>query len=145
MSPGEPASSDANRFYVQKDKHHLFQQWGKEGEESTPFATLKDAFVFAASVGWAYGAKVPLRGTRQQVGFWDSFNAQLDVPVLESIAIAESGEPAIVADRGRLIHIAQEYANAGIDLVNACRRGEVEATVVALVGLIAGADRSGSA
>ena len=136
----EPArsESDRDRFYVQLDKHPMFQAWGKD-DETSPLPTLKDAFVFAACVGWARERRVPL-AKRQHVGFWRTFDSR-DSTLLYAIAIAETGNPGVVADQGQVIQIAEEYANGGIDLLLAYDRADRDRTLVALAGLISGTER----
>jgi dnd system-associated protein 4 len=134
------APADTDRFYVQLDKHPLFQAWGKDDAESpSPLPTLKDAFVFAASLGWANERRVQLV-KRQHVGFWRSFDSR-DAAILQGIAIAETGDPAVVANQGEVIRIAEEYANGGIDLLQAYDRSDTERTLVALAGLVFGTER----
>jgi dnd system-associated protein 4 len=128
---------EGDRFYVQLDKHHLFQAWGKDDERSA-FPTLKDVFVFAAAVGWAQRRRIPLKG-RQHVGFWRAFTPQEDVPLLQAIAIAETGDPAGAADHAMVLEIAEQYANGGIDVINDYERSDLSATVVALASLVSDA------
>lgn len=131
--PPMRATSDTDRFYVQLDKHGLFQAWGKD-DATAPLPTLKDAFVFAASVGWSQQRRQPLI-KRQHVGFWRSFDSR-DVALLQAIAIAEVGDPSIVARQGEVIAIAEEYANGGIDLLLGYDRSDRERTLVALAALV---------
>ena len=133
------SDSDRDRFYVQLDKHPLFQAWGKD-DETSPLPTLKDAFVFAACVGWARERRVPLL-KRQHVGFWRSFDSR-DATLLHAIAIAETGNPGVLGDQGDVIQIAEEYANGGIDLLLAYDRADKDRTLVALAGLISAMERS---
>ena len=70
--PAVRSAADQDRFYVQLDKHPIFQAWGKD-DETSALPTLKDAFIFAACVGWARERRVPL-AKRQHVGFWRSFD-----------------------------------------------------------------------
>lgn len=134
-SPRERSRADRDRYYVQGDKHRLFQAWGKD-DETSAFPTLKDAFVFAAAVGWAHRRRIPLHGHRQHVGFWRAFSPQEDVPLFQAIAIAETADPASAADTGTILAIVEEYANGGIDLVNDYERGDPAATVLALASLV---------
>jgi dnd system-associated protein 4 len=133
-----PANDD--RFYVAAAKHGLFQEWGKD-DVSSPLMSLKDAFVFSASVGWSIGRRVPL-GKRQHVGFWRSFDQRFDVPILQAIAIAETSDPGCVANQGLVLTIAEEYANGGIDEVISHGRGDRERTLAALASFILGEERS---
>jgi len=123
------------RIYVQRDKHHLFQALGKD-DETSPFPTLKDAFLFAAAVGWANKRRVPAKSAKQHVGFWHSFSAQEDVPLIQAICIAETGDPSIVANHGEMLRIIEDYANGGIDMVVNYERHDRDATVLALASLI---------
>ena len=133
--PGGRPDTDRDRFYVQGDKHHIFQAWGKD-DETAALPTLKDAFVFAAAVGFANGRRVPFAGRRQHVGFWRAFTAQEDVPLFQALAIAETGDPSIVADTSRILAIVEQYANGGIDIMDTYRRGDRDSTVVALAALV---------
>lgn len=137
MTEGSVASgrsaADQDRFYVQLDKHPMFQAWGKD-DETSALPTLKDAFVFAACVGWARERRVPL-AKRQHVGFWRSFDTR-DATLLHAIAIAETGDPGVLSDQGEIIKIAEEYANGGIDLLLSYDRADKDRTLVALAGLI---------
>jgi dnd system-associated protein 4 len=135
------SAADQDRFYVQLDKHSLFQKWGKD-DDTSPLPTLKDAFIFAASVGWARERRLPLV-KRQHVGFWRSFDSR-DVAMLHAIAIAETGDPAVVGDQGEVIKIAEEYANGGIDFLLTYDRADRDRTLAALAGLISGMDRDGA-
>src|SRR6478672_11356174 len=122
------APSDGDRFYVQLDKHPTFQAWGKDDATSTSaLPTLKDAFVFAACLGWAHERRVAL-AKRQHVGFWRTFDTR-DTTLLQAIAIAETGDPAVVANQGEVIRIAEEYANGGIDLLIPYDRSDQERTL----------------
>lgn len=133
------STSDQDRFYVQLDKHPHFQSWGKD-DQTSALPTLKDAFVFAACLGWARDRRTPL-AKRQHVGFWRSFDSR-DATLLQAIAIAETGDPAVIADQGKVISIAEEYANGGIDLLLSYDRADRDRTLVALAGLISAVERN---
>lgn len=133
------STSDQDRFYVQLDKHPHFQAWGKD-DQTSALPTLKDAFIFAACVGWARDRRTVL-AKRQHVGFWRSFDTR-DATLLQAIAIAETGDPAVIADQGKVISIAEEYANGGIDLLHSYDRADRDRTLVALAGLISAVERS---
>jgi dnd system-associated protein 4 len=124
-----------DRFYVQADKHALFQAWGKD-DATSAFPSLTDGFIFAAAVGWANRRRVPLRGGRQHVGFWRQFSPQEHIPLIQALAIAETADAAVLSDYDRMLTILEEYANGGIDIVNGYDRYDQEATVVALASLV---------
>jgi dnd system-associated protein 4 len=122
-------TSQRDRFYVQRDKHAIFQRLS---EKEGPFEHLKDVFVFAAAYGFRFRRRVPIEGERQHVGFWHYLTEARDVPLLQAIAIAETGGLEVLADRGTVITIAEEYANGGVDLVDQLRRVDRDATLVSL-------------
>lgn len=133
---GEGAKSerDRDRFYVQADKHALFQRLS-QGDEA-PFRNMKDAWLLAAAIGFRAGRRQEIRGGRQHVGFWHYLSAQEDIPLLQSIAIAESGDIKVLADRGTVISIAEEYANGGVDLLMESERQGRASTIRALAATI---------
>lgn len=122
--------SDRDRFYVQQDKHRVFQRLSDR--ETGPFAYLKDVFVFSAALGFRYERRIPFEGKRQHVGFWDVFSESRDVPTLQAIAIATTGDLSILGDRAEVLAIAEEFANGGIDLVVDLERHDRDATLVSL-------------
>lgn len=136
------AESQRDRFYVQKDKHPIFQRLAGRDSRTTegdadgaaegPFEHLKDAFVFAAAMGFRYDRKVAMEGGTQHVGFWHYLSDGRDIPLLQAIAIASTGGPEVLADRGQVISIAEEYANGGVNLVVDLEQLDRDATLVSL-------------
>ena len=70
--------------------------------------------MLSASVGYARGRRAPLSGQRE-IFRWPVFSSQEDIPVLRAIAIAATGETAVLVDQNELLIIVEEYANSGID------------------------------
>lgn len=126
--------SERDRFYVQKDKHHLFQRLS-QGDDA-PFKTMKDVWVLAAAMGVHVGRRAQLRGGTQHVGFWHYLSTQEDIPVLQAIAVAETGDVAVLGDRSKVIKIVEEYANGGIDLLIDATRADRDSTVISLASLV---------
>lgn len=116
-----------DRFYVQRDQHPLFQRLCDKDEGV--FEHLKDVFVFAAALGFHYERRRPLE-ERQHVGFWHYLNENRDVPLLQSIAVAETGGLDVLGDQGDIIQIAEEYANGGIGLLEQMRSIDRDASLV---------------
>ena len=96
-------------------KHHELYSELTTGNEA-PFKTMKDLFMLAASVGSSLGRRVQLSSQRE-IFRWPVFSSQEDIPVLRALAIAETGDTAVLVDQGHLLTIAEEYANAGIEEV----------------------------
>ena len=103
-----------DRIYIDESHHGLYKELTTEKEGLLePFKTMKDLFLFATLVGYRCGERMPLA---KGVGIfsWAQFSAQEDVPVLRSLAIAETGDVTVLASRDELLTIVEEYANGGI-------------------------------
>ena len=134
MAETRTEATDRDRFYVQKDKHHLFQQLS-QGDDA-PFKTMKDVWVLAAAMGVHIGRRAPLKGGTQHVGFWHYLTTQEDIPVLQAIAVAEEGDVTVLGDRSKVIKIAEQYANGGIDLLVDATRADRDSTLISLASLV---------
>ena len=135
----ETPSKGGDRFYVQRDKHALFQRLSDKDEG--PFEHLYHVFVFAAAYGFRYRRRVAIDGDRQHVSFWHYLSEARDVPLLQAIAVAETGSLEVLADNRTVIKIAEEYANGGIDLVDDLRRIDRDATLVSMATEVTAAIR----
>jgi dnd system-associated protein 4 len=104
--------------------------------DDAPFKTMKDVWVLAAALGVHLGRRSQLRGGTQHVGFWHYLSTQEDIPVLQAIAVAEEGDVTVLGDQSRVIKIAEEYANGGIDLLVDATRADRDSTLIALASLV---------
>ena len=134
VGPPGRSAVDRDRFYVQKDKHATFQQLSRA--DGAPFGTLKDVWVLSAAMGFAAGRRQSMRGGTQHVGFWRTLTSQEDVPLIQAIAIADAGDIGVLGDQGRVIRIAEEYANVGIDLILESERVDKDSTLRALAAAV---------
>ena len=103
--------------HIDQEHHELYLRL-ITGDEA-PFKTMKDLFMLAATVGHARGQRTPIARQRE-IFRWPVFSLQEDVPVLRAIAIAETGSTQVLVDQDRVLAIAEEYANAGIEEI--CRQ-----------------------
>lgn len=112
-----PATKATRRDSVHIDsRHHELYSRLTTGDEA-PFKTMKALFMLAASVGSCRGRRVPLSSQRE-IFRWPVFSSQEDIPVLRALAIAETGDTAVVVDQAELLTIAEEFANAGIEEIS---------------------------
>ena len=89
MAQQSPIQRD--RIHIDESHHGLYKELTTEKEGLLePFKTMKDLFLFATLVGYRRGERKSLE---KGVGIfaWTQFSAQEDVPVLRSLAIAETG------------------------------------------------------
>jgi dnd system-associated protein 4 len=95
--------------------HEIYKQL-TEGNDpvNVPFRTMKDVFMWAASLGYRRGERRPLTGKRVTIFRWAQFSPQVDIPLLKALAIADSGDVNVLLSQDEILTIAEEYANAGI-------------------------------
>lgn len=103
------------RVSIEASLHELYKQLSEgNNPENAPFRTMKDVFMLAACLGFRRGQRKPLAGSKRQIFHWAQFSEQVDVPILKAIAIATTGDVLVLGNQERIIQIAEEYANAGI-------------------------------
>lgn len=102
------------RVSIETSVHDFYKQLttSKSAEES-PFLTMKDLFMLAACLGFRMKQRKPL-GKREQPFHYSVFTEAEDIPILKAIAIATTGDVAVLAEPECIVEIAEEYANAGI-------------------------------
>ncbi len=81
---------------------------------TVPFRTMKDVFMWAVCLGVQQGKRRPLTSKKTTIFKWTQLDAQIDIPLLNAIAIVESGDINILLHQTDILNIAEEYANAGI-------------------------------
>ena len=87
-----------------------------EGDDpvDVPFQTMKDVFMWAASLGYQRGERRPIRGNRRTIFRWAQFLPQTDIPLINAMAIADSGDVDVLMRQEDVLTAVEEYANAGI-------------------------------
>lgn len=102
------------RVSIEASVHDFYKQLttAKNAEES-PFLTMKDLFMLAACIGFQMKQSKPL-GRREQPFHYSVFTEAEDIPILKAIAIANTGDVAVLSEPERIVEIAEQYANAGI-------------------------------
>ncbi|ODV49939.1 hypothetical protein C7960_1612 [Methanohalophilus euhalobius] len=113
-----------DRIFVEKDqKEKLYSEIDILEEKSR-----KEQFFMAMSVGFKNGVR---RKLIKKDGMFLLKNLQPeDETILNSIAISETDSVEVIADKEKVYAIAEEYANAGIqilyDKVNSVQLGTLE-------------------
>lgn len=100
---------------IDESVHEIYKQL-TEGNDpvGVPFRTMKDVFMWAVSLGYQQGKRRPLVGKRLTIFRWAQFTPQVDIPLLKSLAIADSSDVNVLLSQDKILNIAEEYANAGI-------------------------------
>ena len=88
-----------------------------EGDDpvDVPFQTMKDVFMWAASLGYQRGERRTIRGNRRTIFRWAQFLPQTDIPLIKAMAIADSGDVDVLMRQEDVLTAVEEYANAGIN------------------------------
>lgn len=111
----EVSNRGVGRISIDASLHDLYKELSEGNDpEKAPFRTMKDIFMLAACLGYQRGEKKPVSGTKRQIFHWTQFSEQVDVPILKAIAIATTGDVQVLADQERIVQIAEDYANSGI-------------------------------
>ncbi|MEH2069408.1 MAG: DNA phosphorothioation-associated protein 4 [Nostoc sp.] len=121
----------ANRIRVAKDKAELVKSLVASKDTTGPFQTYVEVMVFAAALGAKHKKRVPIEGIAKDISplrqdyFSNSFALLINL-----LAITETKDIKIlseedVADEQR-IHIFEEYANSGLEIIQNELRGAVD-------------------
>jgi dnd system-associated protein 4 len=113
-----PKEKGLDRLFVEAKVVDLFRDMTYQSTRnasiySQPFKELKDAFLWAVSLGVRSESRRPLEGTKEGLLLW-TYLSDDEKRSLAMIALAETGDIKVVADEGSIQEIAEEFANEGI-------------------------------
>ena len=107
--------------YIDKEANDkIYDELVKRGSdriEDYPFETKKDLFVLAACLGAKLGRYKELSSEKHNAFNGETFNARIDVPVLQALAYRKEKDVEVLLEPKRVLEIAQGWANGGIDEV----------------------------
>lgn len=112
----------SDRISIEDAVHDIYKKLSENSNqypESAPFLLMKDVFMWAVALGVKKGKRRPLEGGKREIFRWDQFSQDTDVPTLQIIAIAETGDVEILLQEDQVLRIAEEYANEGIREIKA--------------------------
>lgn len=122
-----------NRIRVAKDKADLVKQLTTSPDTTGPFQTYADAIVFAAALGAKYKKRVPLGEVSKRepgaIGL-DIFVSRGYDMVIKLLAVTETQDTKVLAANdeeceNERLHIFEEYANGGLELLQGEFHGAV--------------------
>ena len=107
-------SSRRDRVYIDDSVLQIYKELTEgNNPEQTPFTTYKDVFLLAACLGFQNGRRKPVTAGAKTTIRLDVFREE-GVNLLKAIAIAETGDVAVLRHLGDVLTLAEEYAHAGI-------------------------------
>lgn len=117
--------------------HNIYKRL-TEGNDpvDVPFQTMKDVFMWAASLGYQRGERKPIRGKRTTIFRWAQFSPQTDIPLIKAMAIADSGDVDVLMRQEDVLTAVEEYANAGIMALESRLSNANDQNLWNLVGLL---------
>lgn len=108
-----PVSRDT--VTIDESVHYIYKELTDGTDPVTvPFKTMKDVFLWAASLGCKRGERRPIAGKKITIFRWAQFNSQTDIPVVKAISLADRHEIDVLLSQDDILNIIEEYANAGI-------------------------------
>ena len=103
-----------NRIYIDKSHHSVYKALTDSEESEQPFDSMKNIFMLATFIGYQQNERIPLKN-KVDIFTWDVLSREEEnISLLLALALAETGDIEILIDKGRILDIAEEYANAGI-------------------------------
>lgn len=120
-------------FQVEDAQHPLYKQWADPpNKEDAVFPGMPSLFMYAAALGHALGLAREMRNPKTPVFRWTALSTDLDIPVLEAIAVAESNDVSVLDRQNEVMEIAQRCATGGIDHLRTILTGSRERNLQAL-------------
>lgn len=124
------------RIRLAKDKGELVKRLVESDEDNAPFETYADAVMFAASLGYQRNQAVPLDDTIAKEPApiaWEIFRSRgydrtirlLAIAKTEDVNVLSLSSPEAIAKQ---VHILEEYANGGLQILQDELRGIVDIT-----------------
>ncbi|BAU05100.1 DNA phosphorothioation-associated protein 4 [Fischerella thermalis CCMEE 5330] len=121
----------ANRIKIAKDKVELVKALVASKDTTGPFQTYVEVMVFAAALGAKHKKRVPLEGIAKDLSpLRQEYFSPSSALLINLLAITETKDIKIlgdddVADEQR-IHIFEEYANGGLEILQNELRGALD-------------------
>ena len=105
------------RVRIDKVHHDTYVALTKSQEDGgrAPFESMKNLFMLAAFIGYQMKKRVPLEG---YIDFnWQALKDDQYSPLLRALALSETGDIKVLKDNSAILTITEEYANAGIEII----------------------------
>ena len=107
-------ASRRDRVYIDDAVMDIYKALTEDpNPEQSPFATYKDIFLLAACLGFQHGRRKQLSSGARTTIRLDVFREE-GLGLLKALAIADTGDVAVLQKLGDVLTIAEEYAHAGI-------------------------------
>lgn len=110
---------------VDESVHEIYKRLTDGNDPiGVPFRTMKDVFMWAASLGQMKGERRLLVGKRVTIFRWAQLSPQIDIPLLKALAVVDTGDVEALLNQDEILTIAEEFANSGIRELQAAIQDE---------------------
>ncbi|MFN6462680.1 MAG: DNA phosphorothioation-associated protein 4 [Nostoc sp. DedVER02] len=121
----------ANRIKIAKDKAELVKSLVASKDTTGPFQTYVEVMVFAAALGVKQKKRVPLEGIAKDLSpLRQDYFASSFILLINLLSITETKDIRIIGDDDladeQRIHIFEEYANGGLEILQNKLHGAVD-------------------
>ncbi len=121
----------ANRIRIAKDKTDLVKALVELNEKTAPFQTYVEVMIFAAALGAKHKKRVPLEEIAKDLSpVRQDYFASNYTLLINLLAINETQNIDVLGDDeiadDKRIHIFEEYANGGLEILQNEVRGAVD-------------------
>jgi dnd system-associated protein 4 len=100
---------------IDESVHYIYKELTDGTDPVTvPFKTMKDVFLWAASLGYKRGERRPIAGKKLTIFRWAQFSSQTDIPVVKAISLADGNDINVLLNQDGMLNVVEEFANAGI-------------------------------
>ncbi len=120
------------RVKIAKDKAELVKALKDGSDMNGPFQTYADVIVFAAALGAKRGKRIPVEEVSSNPDPipQEHFISRKYETFINLLAVADTQEPKILSDNEDIeasrIRIFEEYANAGLELIENSVNGSID-------------------
>lgn len=127
-------SGAPRRLNRPKDKDEFVRLLVEQG----PFKEYRDVLVFAAAVGWHEQRRLPLAEKGEPIRWEVATNRRGTEALTNMIAAVDSADPEILGDYrfDERLETFEQYANGGLDVLQALLANEPRPTVDVILELV---------
>lgn len=100
---------------IDESVHGIYKELTDGSDPITvPFKTMKDIFLWAASLGYKRGERRPIAGKKLTIFRWAQFSSQVDIPLIKAFSLVDANNINVLISYDEMLTNVEEYANAGI-------------------------------
>lgn len=112
-----PETEAARDVAIEDEKRELYRELRKRKRSPFYQTELRDLFVIAMGLGQRQAHRVPLESDKHYLFSRSSLSDEQEW-IIDSVAVKHEADSRVIRDEETVYTIAEEFANAGIDLLH---------------------------